>query len=193
MNWESQLGQAIEREPTTEALGPRALTARNLCRQQQYGKALEVLWSMLRRARKGESPRQEAFVLIHIGKVYRHWIWDVALKFFHDGWSVARQCGFVRGEMIAANAIGEIYYAWEKYDEALKYFQQSLELAKGMSDMSNQRDILLDMVECYGELGEFSTCDELLHEAHKLDGELGLAGQVNGLQLLESETKESRH
>ena len=170
MNWETQLAESVQ----AEALVPRALEARNLCRQKAYGRALEILWGMLRSARREASPEREAFVLIHIGKVYRNWIWDIALKFFDDGLAVARGCGFTRGELIAHNAIGELHYAWGNYDRALEHYELSLGLADAMSDRPAKRDILLEMVECYGERGEFETCDQLLHEAMKLDDALGV-------------------
>lgn len=172
MNWEAQL--AISMQPEGESVVPQALQARNLCRQKAYGKALEVLWGMLRAARQDGSPQREAFVLIHIGKVYRNWIWDVALKFFTDGLAVAQRCGFTRGEMIAHNAIGELYYAWGDYDRALTHYRLSLGLADTISDLAGKRDILLDMVECYGERGEFDTCDQLLDEAMRLDAVNGV-------------------
>ena len=119
MNWIPQL--VTGGDDKIVALVPEALEARGLCRQKQYGRALGILWQMLRLARRSDSKEREAFVLIHIGKVYRNWIWDIALKFFRDGLAAAQGCGFKRGEMIANNAIGELYYAWGKQDEALKY------------------------------------------------------------------------
>ena len=172
MNWECQLAEAVE--DRTEAFVPQALEARNLCRQKKYGKALEVLWGMLRAARGVESMEQEAFVLIHIGKVYRNWMWDVALKYFRDGLALAKACGFKRGEMIANNAIGELYYAWGRPDRSLDHYKRSLETAGELGETASQRDILLDMVECYGEQGEFETCDQLLAEAGRLDAAMGL-------------------
>jgi len=176
MNWEAQLALSMQTE--AEPVVPKALEARNLCRQKAYGKALEVLWGMLRAARQAGSAHREAFVLIHIGKVYRNWIWDVALKFFKDGLAVARDCGFTRGEMTACNAIGELYYAWGDYDRALDFYRQSLGLADTISDLPVKRDILLDMVECYGERGEFDTCDQLLDEAMRLDATFGVSSMV---------------
>ena len=117
MNWIPELVTGGDAQ--MEALVPEALTARSMCRRKQYGKALGVLWQMLRRARRAESKEREAFVLIQIGKVYRNWIWDIALKFFRDGLVAAEECGFKRGEMVANNAIGELYYAWGKQDKAI--------------------------------------------------------------------------
>ena len=171
MNWEHQL--AIDMTGRGESLLPRAVEARDLCRQKKYGKALEVLWEMLLAARRSGGREREAFALIHIGKAYRNWIWDVALKFFQDGLEVARSCGFTRGELAACGAIGELYYAWGKQAEALKYYTRSLETARNLKDRSCERDILLEMVECYGEKGEFDRCDELLVEAAHLDHTLG--------------------
>jgi tetratricopeptide (TPR) repeat protein len=171
MNWERKLAEAIAPDP--RALLPRALEARNLCRQKRYGQALEVLWQMLRAARDEVSPQREAFVLIHIGKVYRNWIWDAALKFFRDGRELSRQCGFTRGELIAESALGELYYAWGKQDRALAHYRRSLELAEGLEDAGSRRDILMDMIDCYEARGELETCDQLLAEAARLDEALG--------------------
>jgi tetratricopeptide (TPR) repeat protein len=170
MNWIPQL--VTGGDDKIVALVPEALEARGLCRQKQYGRALGILWQMLRLARRSDSKEREAFVLIHIGKVYRNWIWDIALKFFRDGLAAAQGCGFKRGEMIANNAIGELYYAWGKQDEALKYYTRSLHAAHELGDPSCQREILLDMVDCYEEQGEFERCDELVREALRLDEEL---------------------
>jgi len=172
MNWVPQLVNGGDEK--IKAMGPEALKARALCRQRKYGKALGILWQMLRVARGSESRQHEAFVLIHIGKVYRNWIWDIALKFFRDGLAAAEACGFTRGEMVANNAIGELYYAWGKQDKALEYYTKSLNAANELGDQSCQRDILLDMVDCYEERGEFKQCDELVHEALRLDEEQGI-------------------
>jgi len=172
MNWVPQLISGGDEK--IKALGPEALKARALCRQRKYGKALGILWQMLRVARGSGSRQHEAFVLIHIGKVYRNWIWDIALKFFRDGLAAAEACGFTRGEMVANSAIGELYYAWGKQDKALEYYTRSLDAANELGDQSCRRDILLDMVDCYEERGEFSQCDGLLHEALRLDEEQGM-------------------
>ena len=174
MNWVPQL--VSHGDEKIKALGPDALKARALCRQHRYGKALGILWQILRDARGSGSREREAFVLIHIGKVYRNWIWDIALKFFRDGLAAAETCGFKRGEMVANNAIGELYYAWGKQDKALEYYSKSLNAANELGDSSCQRDILLDMVDCYEERGEFKQCDELVHEALRLDEEQGMPG-----------------
>lgn len=174
MNWVPQL--VSSRDEKIKALVPEALKARGLCRQRQYGKALGILWQMLQVARGADSREREAFVLIHIGKVYRNWIWDVALKFFRDGLAAAEACGFKRGEMVANNAIGELYYAWGKQDKALEYYTRSLDAANELGDQSCQRDIMLDMVDCYAERGEFEQCDGLVHEALRLDEEQGMPG-----------------
>ena len=171
MNWEQQLVVGIQDQG--KALMPNALRARNLCRQNKYGEAMEVLWHSLRDARRSDSPKQEAFVLIHIGKVYRNWIWDIALKFYRDGLAVAQSCDFKRGEMIAYDAIGELNYAWGKQEEALAYYRKSLEIACDLGDPSCQRDILLDMIDSYEEWGEIDRCEELLQEAIRLDEEMG--------------------
>ena len=171
MNWTPQLVDS--EDAGMEALVPEAHKARGLCRRKQYGKALGVLWEMLRSARSSRSREREAFVLIHIGKVYRNWIWDIALKFFRDGLAAAEACGYERGVMVANNAIGELYYAWGKQDMALDYFTRSLEAASELDDQSSQRDILLDMIDCYEERGEFQRCDELVREALRLDEALG--------------------
>lgn len=171
MNWECKLAEAIPEEQS--ALGPKALEARNLCRQKKYGRALEVLWGMLRNARRTDSREREAFVLIHIGKVYRNWIWNLSLKFFKDGLRVAQDSGFKRGEMIAYNAMGELYYNWGKNEDALTCYQRSLDTASALHDASCQRDIILDMVDCYEAQGAFETCDQLLQEAVRLDEDLG--------------------
>ena len=174
MNWEQQLVVGIQDQE--KALLPNALRARNLCRQNKYGEAMEVLWDSLRDARRSDSQKQEAFVLIHIGKVYRNWIWDIALKFYQDGLTVAQSCGFRRGEMIAFDAIGELYYAWGKQEDALAYYRKSLEIACDIEDPSCQRDILLDMIDSYEEWGEIDRCEELLQEAIQLDEEMGAPG-----------------
>lgn len=186
MNWESQLARAVGR--SDDSLAPVALRARNLCRQKKYGEALEVFWGILLDARRSDLKHHEAFALIHIGKVYRNWIWDAALKFFKDGLEVSKSCNFKRGEMIAYNAMGELYYAWGYQDKALEYYQKSLETACRLEDASCRRDVLLDMVECYAERGEFELCDELLNEAVEIDEELGVApmsGDGRHLDLVE--------
>jgi tetratricopeptide (TPR) repeat protein len=185
MNWEQQL--AVDIRDSEKALMPNALKARNLCRQNKYGAAMEVLWHMLRDARRSGSRKQEAFVLIHIGKVYRNWLWDVALKFYRDGLAVAQSCGFKRGEMTAYNAIGELYYAWGNQQKALAHYRKSLQTACALHDPSSQRDILLDMIDSYEECGEIDTCEELLQEAIRLDEEMGaidLSGPHSGLRVV---------
>ena len=185
MNWEQQL--AVDIHDKGKALLPNALRARNLCRQNKYGEAMEVLWYSLRDARKSGSRQQEAFALIHIGKVYRNWIWDIALKFYRDGLAVAQSCGFKRGEMIAYDAIGELYYAWGKQEDALAYYRKSLEIACDLEDPSCQRDILLDMIDSYEACGEIDRCEEFLQEAIRLDDEMGtpnLKGDYSGMSIV---------
>ena len=185
MNWEHQL--AVDIYDREEALLPNALKARNLCRQNRYGEAMEVLWDALRGARRSDSKKQEAFVLIHIGKVYRNWIWDIALKFYRDGLAVARSCGFKRGEMIAYDAIGELYYAWGKQEDALAYYGKSLEIACDLKCSPCRRDIILDMIDAYEACGEIDRCEELLQEAIRLDEEMGAPTLRGDLQVEETE------
>ena len=127
MNWERPLANALG--TPREALVSRAVHARDLCRQKKYGKALEVLWEILQSARKRQSDKQEAFVLIHMGYVYRHWIREIALKLFKDGLKAARSCGYKSAEMAACNGIGELYYAEGQPETALEYYKQSLQVS----------------------------------------------------------------
>lgn len=153
---------------------PEALRARRLCREKRYGEALDVLWQMLNRARRSGSPVREAFVLIHFGHVYRHEHAETALKFLQDGLHVARSCGFGAGEMLAYDALGELCYRQGDIEQALDFYQQSLASARQLRDRVCERDILLEMVNCYEARGDFSRCDELLDRALRLDCDCGI-------------------
>ena len=84
--------------------------------------------------------------------------------------------------MIACDAIGELYYAWGKQEDALAYYRKSLEIASDLGCSSCRRDILLDMIDAYEECGEIDRCEELLQEAIRLDEEMGAPGLGGGLQ-----------
>jgi len=171
-SWECRLAAAVA-DPEGGFV-PEALRARRLCREKRYGEALDVLWQMLHRARRSGSLTREAFVLIHFGHVYRHEHTETALKFLQDGLHVARSCGFGAGEMLAYDALGEVCYRRGDIEQALDFYQQSLASARELRDWVCERDILLEMVNCYEERGDFSRCDELLDLALRLDRDRGL-------------------
>lgn len=167
MNWERPLTTFLE--SNHPSFMPGATLARDLCRQKKYGQALEVLWKMLRTARSAGSKEQEAFVLIHMGNVYRNWIPEVALKFYQDGLAAARSCSFKPGQMAAHNAMGQLHYVLGEPDKALEHYKLSLQSACDTRDRISERDILLDMVNCYDEQGDLERCDELLRMAQHLE------------------------
>ena len=175
MNWECQLAGG---EQDKEWLSDIRM-AYSLCRQNKDGEALEILLNALKEVRRSGSKKREAFILIHIGKVYQKWITDIALKFYLEGLFVARSCEFKRAEMIAFNAIGELYYAEGKQNEAMNYYRKSLNAACDLEDPSCRRDILLDMIDCYEARGEIDRCEELLQEAIRLDEDMGTPSLEN--------------
>lgn len=178
MNWERPLAIALEEK--TDRLVPEARRARDLCRQRKYGQALDVLWAMLRNAGRFGFAEREAFALIHMGAVYRHWIPGTALKFLEDGLAAAQSCGFRAGELAAHNAIGELYYALGDPNRALEYFKLSLQTACDNQDRMSERDILLDMVNCYEAKGDLDRCDELVRMALHLEEAMGDTHHVCG-------------
>ena len=166
-HWECRLAATLT--DADRSLIPAATRARAFCRQRRYGSALEVLWTLLQHTRRAGSARQEAFVLIHIGHVYRHTCAEIAQKFFQDGLHMAQGCGFRQGEMLAHDALGELHYQGGHQERALTHYRLSLATARALRDRTGERDILLEMVNCYEERGEFNRCDELLEQALQLD------------------------
>ncbi len=170
MNWELQLAAALTVEEGH--LLAEAKRARELRVEARYGAALKILWRLLLKVTRQRCDRHRAFLLIHMGKVYQHWMIDVAFKFFRDARDLSRDAAFIRGEMVAESAIAELYLLWKEPARALIHFEQSLVLAEECAGLWWQRDVLVEVVSCLRTLGHTARAEDLSNRLDHLDAEI---------------------
>ena len=170
MNWQLQLAAALTAEEGH--LLSAAKRARELTEQVRYGAALKILWKLLLTATRHGNHRHRAFLLIHMGRVYRHWMIEVAFKLFRDARDLSRATGFVRGEMVAESSIGELYLDWKEPARAIVHFERCLLLAEVCGGLWWQRDVLVAVVLCLESLGHWDRSRLLRKRLDHLDGEL---------------------
>ncbi len=170
MNWELQLAAALTAEEGH--LLSATKRARELTKQVRYGAALKILWKLLLVATRQHSTRHRAFLLIHMGKISRHWMIEVAFKFFRDARDLSHATGFVRGEMVAESSIGELYLDWKEPARAIVHFERCLLLAEECGGQWWQRDVLVAVVKCLESLGHWNRSRLLRSRLDRLDGEL---------------------
>lgn len=170
MNWELQLAAAMTVED--RELLDCAKEALELSGRSRYGAALKILWRPLLVATRNDRHRHRAFLLIHMGKVYRNWMIDVAFKFFRDARDLCRSTAFERGEMVAESAIGELYLQWNEPARAIVNFRRSLTLAEECAGQWCQRDVLVQVVTCLESLGQFDEAVVLRRKLDRVDREL---------------------
>jgi tetratricopeptide (TPR) repeat protein len=151
VNWEIQLAAAMA--PDERHLLSEARRARDLAGQSRHGAALEKLWALLLAVSRHGSARQRAFLWLHMGHVYRHWMIDVAFKFFRDARRLSRESGFVHGEMVAESSLGQLYIDWKDPERALPHFERCLVLAGECAGIWWQRDVLVEVITCLESLG----------------------------------------
>jgi len=170
VNWELQLAAALTAEEGH--LLSASKRARKLTKQVRYGAALKILWKQLLVATRQRSARHRAFLLIHMGKVYRHWMIEVAFKFFRDARELSRTTGFVRGEMVAESSIGELYLDWKEPARAIAHLERCLFLAEECAGLWWQRDVLVAVVQCLESLGHWDRSRLLRKRLDHMDGEI---------------------
>ncbi len=171
VNWERELAAALEGED--EALVHDAERAWDLCLDSRYGAALGILWDLLQLARQGGSPRKRAFVFLHMGEVYRNWMYDVAFKFFREALREARADGFRAGEMVACAAIAGLYRGWREPDRALPWCRRCHRLAEECADPACRREALLELIECLRACGDHCRSAEMEKRLRELDRAIG--------------------
>lgn len=174
MNWQKPLELGYPR-PDPELM-ELAWEARDLAEAGRYGAALEILWNLLIPARKTGDEARQAFLYIHMGRVYSHWMWDVAQKFYRQGMEAAQACGYPLAELVACCSLGELYQGWGEPHRALGQFERSLELAEAEGDAAIQHIVLLEMAACCKAKGERDREATLRARAEALVEELTQAG-----------------
>lgn len=170
MNWELQLSAAL-RPGEADLLGA-AKQARELVERGRYGSALQVLWKLLLPASRGKSPRRRAFLMLHMGHIYRRWMIEVAFKLFRDARELARRTDFARGEMVAEASLGLLYLDWNAPERALPHFERCLELAESCAGAWWRRDVLVEVVGCLTSLGRTEAARESRERIERLDAEI---------------------
>ena len=148
--WATPLERAlpdIDRE-----LVDQARVARHLLLAAKPGAALEILWSLLIQARRRQDRPSQAFVLLHMGHVYRVWMWDMAKRFYREGLDLARSCGYTVAEAVACWSEGELLLAWGEPRRAIPLLECSIELAGASASI--KRLALLELAACRESLGE---------------------------------------
>lgn len=176
MNWAIPLEVGFP-NPAPELMD-LAKEARELSDTGRYGAALEILWNLLIPARRAGDEARQAFLYIHMGHVYRHWMWDVAKKFYGEGMNAARSCGYTMAELVACCSMGELFQAWGEPQRAMGQFERSLELALAEGDAAIQHLVLLEMAACCKAKGERAREEALLRRAEAILEELTKAGPV---------------
>jgi hypothetical protein len=171
LNWELQLATAMGYEDEEFLSGARE--AREHCRGYRFGTAMGILWSLLLEARRSDSPRRIVFALLHMGKVYENWMYDVAFKFFREALEKARKVDFGPGEMVALDALGRLYRTWREPDRALPCFERCLDLARRFAGPSCQREVVLVLIECHEACGNDRERCALAKELRLLDEVVG--------------------
>lgn len=170
MNWELQL--AIGLEGRAESLVEDARRARELCAEGKYGRALEFLWRHYRPVRRAGSPRFEVFLLIHMGQVYRHWLFDVASRFFRDALELSRRAGFARGEMVAACSLAELHRDRREDGRAVEWYERGLALAEDCAGPVFRRDLIAEMLDCMLSDGVDGRSCDLIGKLAALEAEI---------------------
>jgi hypothetical protein len=178
MNWELQLAAAMEYED--ETLVSEARRARELCSRYQFGKAMAILWDGLVDARRSGPPKRLVFLLLHIGKVYENWMYDVAFKFFREALETSRDDDFPAGEMVALEAIARLYLTWREPERALPRLERCLALARRCAGPSCQRDVLRELMSCHAACGNRGRWRELAGELSLLDEIVNACGEPPG-------------
>jgi hypothetical protein len=170
MNWELQLAAAMTVEDDRLIAG--AKRARELARLHRHGAALKVLWDLLVTVPRRNRGRSRAFLLIHMGHVYRRWIIDVAFRFFRDARDLSREAGFLPGEMVAECSLGQLYLDWKEHERALVRFERCLRLSRTCAGLWWQRNVLAEVVACLHALGRTERTRALLERLARMDVEL---------------------
>ena len=170
MNWEYQLAAAMTAGEKHLLAGARR--ARELAARSQYGAALKQLWGHLLVVTRRGSPRQRAFLLLHMGHVYRHWMIEVAFKFFRDARRLSRESAFVQGEMVAESSLGQLYLDWKDAEAALPHFERCLVIAGECAGVWWQRDVLVEVIGCLESLGLNERARVERERLTRLDAEL---------------------
>lgn len=169
-NWELQL--ATDLSPGEEPLLAAAQRARDLTRRGRHGSALEALWGLLIPASRKRFGRRRAFLLVHMGHVYRHWLIDVAFRFFREARDIAREEDLVRSEMVAECSIARLYLDWKERERALVHLERGLALAKTCSGRWWQRSVLAEVVDVLESLGHVERAKRRRRMLERLDAEL---------------------
>jgi tetratricopeptide (TPR) repeat protein len=170
LNWQLQLAATLA--PGESDLLAGAQRARELAGEGRYGAALEVLWKHLVSATRRREFRPRAFLLLHMGHVYRRWMIEVAFKFFRDARDLSRRSGFRRGEMVADASLGLLYRDWNAPEKALPRFERCLGLAEECAGAWWRRDVLVEIVECLVALGETERATAERRRIDRLDAEI---------------------
>jgi hypothetical protein len=170
MNWELQLAAAMTAGDDHLLTG--AKRARELARLNRYGAALQVLWKLLVPLAHDGPGRPRAFLLLHMGHVYRLWIIDVAFRLFRDARDLSRESGFVPGEMVAECSIGQLYIDWEERERALVHLERCLSLSRRCAGLWWQRDVLAEVVQCQVSLGQMERARVQRKRLAQMDAEL---------------------
>jgi hypothetical protein len=168
-NWELQLADAMAHED--EPLLAAAREARERARRQQVGAALEILWTRLVSVPRRDG-RRRAFLLLHMGHVYRQWMIEVAFRFFRDARQLACEADFMRGEMVAECSLGRLYLDWGEPERALGSFERGLALARACAGRWWQRNVLEQVVGCLEALGRTTGARVRRRRLEQMDVEL---------------------
>jgi tetratricopeptide (TPR) repeat protein len=86
---------------------------------------------------------------------------------------ISEEVGDRQGEGVTLNNIAGVYYAWHKYDQAIKYYMKSLKIFEDVDDRKHEGGTLNNIGMVYKAWGKYDQAIEYYKKSLKILEEIG--------------------